>query len=88
MQKGKVFIGDQDLADIINSKIEAKSTNISSGNATYGTTSTSGSSFTIPVITVSKNRVTSIANKTVSLYKSHCSYCTYCSYDNQCSVNS
>lgn len=87
MKQGKIIINGVDVNTTLNNKIQQNATNITSSDGTYGNTATSGTSFNIPIITVTNNRVKTVQNKTISLAKQHCSYCTYCSYDNQCNTN-
>ena len=85
---GKIIINGVDVADSLNGKIRSNATNITSAAGTYGVNNTTtGTKFTIPLITVTNERVKTVGNKTVTLAKSHCSYCTYCSYDNQCNTD-
>ena len=91
--RNRIFINGVDLVDLMktNTQEQMVAQQFSDGNLTsrvgsYGTSSQpSGYNITIPTIKVSGNKITSIANNTVSVDRSHCAHCTYCSYCNaQC----
>ena len=91
--RNRIFINGVDVVDLMktNTKEQIVAKSFSDGNLTskvgsYGTSSQpSGYNITIPTIKVSGNKITSIANNTVTVDRSHCAYCSYCSYCNaQC----
>lgn len=91
--RNRIFINGVDLVDLMktNTQEQMVAQQFSDGNLTsrigsYGTSSQpSGYNITIPTIKVSGNKITSIANNTVSVDRSYCAHCSYCTYCNaQC----
>lgn len=79
--RDSLSIKGTDIVDII--KSEASGTKASLPNGTYGPDTATSSSFVIPQIDVTDNKISNVSQTSVSVTTTHCSYCSYCTYCGQ-----